>query len=152
MPSQNEKELKALISVPRSSRTKHVRVPSDKNYCPWHCTTVSQPEGAEPNDSLLDTWQTIDALKYFPGLTYVNLMGILLLEQYSNQHKRQLRIERIPNIQQDRRDRRTKRLRCWTISHYSSHSWWKSSFKISWIGRSMLMVCVRPTGRGQPES
>ena len=50
------------------------------------------------NDSLLGTWETIDALKRFPGLKDVSLMGILLLEQYSDQQKRQL-ITRLPNIQ-----------------------------------------------------
>lgn len=50
------------------------------------------------NDSLLDMWEAIDALKHFPGLTDVSLMGIPLLEQYSDQHKRQLLIARLPNI------------------------------------------------------
>ena len=50
------------------------------------------------NDTLLDTWEAIDALKRFPELTDVSLMGIPLLEQYSDQHKRQLLIARLPNI------------------------------------------------------
>jgi len=51
------------------------------------------------NDTLLDSWEAIDALKCFPGLTDVSVMGIPLLEQYSDQHKRQLLIARLPNIQ-----------------------------------------------------
>lgn len=51
------------------------------------------------NNTLLDKWEAIDALKHFPGLTDVSLMGIPLLEQYSDQHKRQLLIARLPNIQ-----------------------------------------------------
>ena len=43
------------------------------------------------NNTLLDTW------KRFPGLTDVSLMGIPLLDQYSDQHKRQLLIARLPN-------------------------------------------------------
>lgn len=50
------------------------------------------------NDTLLDSWETIDALKRFPGLTDVSLMGIPLLDQYSDQEKRQLLIARLPNI------------------------------------------------------
>lgn len=51
------------------------------------------------NDTLLDTWEAIDALKCFPGLTDVSLMGIPLLKQYSDQHeKRQLLVARLPNI------------------------------------------------------
>ena len=51
------------------------------------------------NDSLIATWETIDALKRFPGLKDVSLMGIPLLEQYSDQQKRQLLIARLLNIQ-----------------------------------------------------
>lgn len=50
------------------------------------------------NDTLLDTWEAIDALKRFPGLTDVSLMEIPLLEQYSDQHKRKLLVARLPNI------------------------------------------------------
>jgi len=50
------------------------------------------------NDTLLDTWEAIDALKRFPGLTDVSLMEIPLLEQYSDQHKRKLLVPRLPNI------------------------------------------------------
>ena len=50
------------------------------------------------NDTLLDSWEAIDALKRFPGLTDVSLMGIPLLDQYSDQEKRQLLIARLPNI------------------------------------------------------
>lgn len=51
------------------------------------------------NDTLLDSWEAIDALKRFPGLTDVSLMGIPLLDQYSDQEKRQLLIARLANIQ-----------------------------------------------------
>lgn len=51
------------------------------------------------NDTLLDTWEAIDALKCFPVLTDVSLMGIPLLNEYTDQHKRQLLIARLPNIQ-----------------------------------------------------
>ncbi|XP_078380713.1 tubulin-specific chaperone cofactor E-like protein [Oculina patagonica] len=50
------------------------------------------------NDTLLDTWEAIEALKCFPGLTDVSLMGIPLLDQYSDQEKRQLLVARLPNI------------------------------------------------------
>lgn len=51
------------------------------------------------NNTLLDTWEAIDALKSFPILTDVSVMGIPLLYQYTDQHKRQLLIARLPNIQ-----------------------------------------------------
>ena len=51
------------------------------------------------NDTLLNTWEDIDALKQFPVLTDVSLMGIPLLNEYSDPVKRQLVIARLPNIQ-----------------------------------------------------
>lgn len=51
------------------------------------------------NDTLLNTWEDIDALKQFPALTDVSLMGIPLLTEYSDPVKRQLLIARLPNIQ-----------------------------------------------------
>ena len=50
------------------------------------------------NDTLLSTWQDIEALKHFPLLTDVSLMGIPLVCEYSDQVKRQLLIARLPNI------------------------------------------------------
>ena len=50
------------------------------------------------NDTLLDTWEAIDALKCFPGLTDVSLVGIPLLHEYLDQEKRQLLVARLPNI------------------------------------------------------
>lgn len=50
------------------------------------------------NDTLLNTWEDIDALKRFPVLTDVSLMGIPLLNQYSDQVKRQLLVARLPSI------------------------------------------------------
>ena len=51
------------------------------------------------NDSLLNMWEDIEALKHFPVLTDVSLMGIPLLNQYPDQEKRQLLIARLPNIE-----------------------------------------------------
>ena len=51
------------------------------------------------NDTLLNTWEDIEALKCFPQLTDVSLMGIPLLNQFSDQEKRQLLIARLPNIE-----------------------------------------------------
>ena len=51
------------------------------------------------NDTLLNSWEDIDALKQFPVLTDVSLMGIPLLNEYSDPVKRQLLIARLPNIQ-----------------------------------------------------
>ena len=51
------------------------------------------------NDTLLNTWEDIEALTCFPQLTDVSLMGIPLLIQYSDQEKRQLLIARLPNIE-----------------------------------------------------
>lgn len=60
------------------------------------------------NDNRLNSWEDIDALKQFPVLTDVSLMGIPLLNEYSDPVKRQLLIARLPNIQKLNKTRVTE--------------------------------------------
>ena len=51
------------------------------------------------NRTMLKSWRDIEALNSFPNLRDVRLIGIPLLEGYSEKHGRQLSVANLPNIE-----------------------------------------------------